>query len=93
MKGIKIFLLSDIGRKAYEENEKKGLRLPYLERKLMRKLFKEKKEGDIITITTPAQAMAVQINLDEKVRQGMAKYGAEDGKDYKIEVLWGDEAL
>jgi hypothetical protein len=89
MKRILLQFLTEKGCKSYWQAEEAGKKESYLNRKIVNSIFKDKVLSEnplIVEIEIKSVRMALAVNLQEQIRKGLEKFGAELGKDFKLEV-------
>lgn len=88
-----IFLnfLTEKGADAYSKVDEAGKKESWKNRKIAEKVCTDRivsKNPLVVEIKIKIMWMAVQIDLPEQIRTGLAKFDAVEGNDYTIEVKY-----
>lgn len=89
MKQIILNFLTEKGAEAYRKVDEAGQKESWKNRKIAEKVCTDRIVSTnplIVEIDIKIAWMAVQINLPAQIKTGLAKFGAVQDKDYKIEV-------
>lgn len=91
MKSITISFLTEKGELAYKKSEEEGKSRPKWEKKAVACIFKDEvlqEKPLIIFVKIKSPRMAIQIKLDEKIKEGLKKFGAVIKKDYNLQIKY-----
>lgn len=89
MELIVLKFLTDKGKEAYHKVEKEGDKQNRLDKAISNKVSKEKiiqENPLIVRIDIKIPRLAQACKLDNKIVQGLKKFGALKGQDYTMEV-------
>lgn len=89
MKSILLKFLTRNGEQAYHKVDAEGKDQSFMDKQIAKKVATDhvlSKKPLIIKIKIKISWLAVKVDLPKQIRQGLKKYGAEEDKDYTIEV-------